>query len=201
MDVKQKYYQDTDGLSQLQLGTRCRIESQRQTVGYGPSVTHGWATPDKMRKKCCYGQKNLGSICGSLSPSPTHFSHTTNINPFENKVWEIYFYKEVCSSIHWSSSLCLIMFRIYLFYVYVCGYTTGAPSGSCSKQCLAFLCSFHLFFFPSKHFVSVQVVPRYGNINTVTPWKKSCFISSERSDFHTIDNLSMTIPYIMKIVI
>ena len=27
--------------------------------------------PSRMRKKCCYGQRNLGSICGSLSPSPT----------------------------------------------------------------------------------------------------------------------------------
>ena len=32
-----------------------------------------------MRKKCCYGQKNLGSICSSLSPSPSHLSHTRNI--------------------------------------------------------------------------------------------------------------------------
>ena len=70
---------------------RCRSENQRQTEGFGPSVTHGWATPAKMRKKCCYGQKNFGSICSSLSPSPTHLSHTTNINPFENKVCEIIF--------------------------------------------------------------------------------------------------------------
>ena len=61
-----------------------------------------WALSDprlsslaRMRKKCCYGQKTMGSICSSLSPSPTHLSHTTNINPFESKVWEVYFYKEV----------------------------------------------------------------------------------------------------------
>ena len=46
--------------------------------------------PSRMRKKCCYGQRNLGSICSSLFPSPTHISHTTNINPFKNKVWEIF---------------------------------------------------------------------------------------------------------------
>ena len=40
------------------------------------------SSPARMRKKCCYGQKNLGSICSSLSPSPTHLSHITNINPF-----------------------------------------------------------------------------------------------------------------------
>ena len=45
-------------------------------LGYtGPTVEK------RMRKKCCYGQKNFGSICGNLSPSPTHLSHTTNINP------------------------------------------------------------------------------------------------------------------------
>ena len=27
----------------------------------------------------------------NMSPSPTYLSHTTNINPFENKVWEIIF--------------------------------------------------------------------------------------------------------------
>ena len=65
------------------------------------------------------GQKNLGSICSSLSPSPTHLSHTTNINPFENKVWERYFYKEEYSFVHWTSSLCLIMFPLLFVYVYV----------------------------------------------------------------------------------
>ena len=55
----------------------------------------------------------------SPSPSPDHLLPLTNINPFENKVWGIHFYKEVCSFVHWSSSLCLIMLRIYLYmYMY-----------------------------------------------------------------------------------
>ena len=44
---------------------------------------HTVEQPSRMRKKCCYGQRNFGSICGRLSPSPTHLSRTTNINPFE----------------------------------------------------------------------------------------------------------------------
>ena len=36
----------------------------------------------RMRKTCCYGQRNLGSKCGSLSSSQTHLSHVTDINPF-----------------------------------------------------------------------------------------------------------------------
>ena len=51
--------------------------SSRQRV-WGPTVEQ----PIRMQKKCCYGQRNIGLICGSLSPSPTHLSHTTNINPF-----------------------------------------------------------------------------------------------------------------------
>ena len=53
----------------------------------------------------------------SLFPSPAHLSHTTNINPFENKVWEIYFYKEVCSFIHWSS---YIIFDYVSAYICIC---------------------------------------------------------------------------------
>ena len=119
----------TDGLSQFQF--QLELESVGDKMPeWEPAADRGlWAVSDprlsnpaKMRKKCCYGQKNFGSICSSLSPFPTNLSHTTNINPFKNKVWEIYFYKEVCSFVHWSSSLLLTMFP-YIF-VYVCGYTT-----------------------------------------------------------------------------
>ena len=87
------------------------------------------SSPARMQKKCYYGHRNFGSICSSLSPSPTYLSYTRNINPFENKVWEIYFYKEVCSFVHWSSSLLLTMFLrifiyMYMYCVVVCGYTT-----------------------------------------------------------------------------
>ena len=108
------------------------------------SRQRAWALSDprlsntaKMRKKCCYGQKNFGSICSSLSASPTHLSHPTNINPFENKVWEIYFfYKEVCSFVHWSLSLSVDCFRMYYVYVlcscmwlYNTGHYWGCPRG------------------------------------------------------------------------
>ena len=94
--------------------------SGRQRADSDPRLS----SPTRMRKKCCYGQKNLGSICSSLSPSPTHLSHTTNINPFENKVWEIYFYKEVCSFVHWNSSLCLIRICICIRAVVLWVYNT-----------------------------------------------------------------------------
>ena len=109
-----------------------QLESVRYKVPeWGPAVDRGlWAlsdsrlsSPAKMRKKCCYGQKNLVSICSSLSPSPTHLSHTTSINPLDNKEWEVSFYEEVCSFVLWSSSLLLTMFPHIFIYMYMYTYS------------------------------------------------------------------------------
>ena len=43
----------------------------------------------------------------------------------------------------------------------------------------------------SMHFVSIHVVHPYSSIVTVTAWKKSCFILSDRSHFYLINNLSI----------
>ena len=93
-----------DGSSQLE--TRCRSESQRNTEGLGPSVTHGWVTPAKMRKKRCYGRGRTWvqiTVCLRLQL----ISHTQLHHSFENKVWDIYFHKEVYSFIG-VRKLCLI---------------------------------------------------------------------------------------------
>ena len=65
------------GSSQLETG--CQRENQLQTEGFGHSVTHCWATPAKMRKKCCYGrEKNLGQYSSpSLSPLISHTQQTS----------------------------------------------------------------------------------------------------------------------------
>ena len=78
----------SDGLNFLKSvvdGVRVAVrgsENQLQTEGLLLSVTPGWAVPSRMRMKCCYYHMNMGSICCSLSQSPTHLSHITNINPF-----------------------------------------------------------------------------------------------------------------------
>ena len=82
------------------------------------------SNPSQDEKEVLLWSEELGSICSRLSPSPTHLSHTTNISPFENKFSRIFFYKEVCSFFHWSRHYCWLCFRLYLYYVYVCGYTT-----------------------------------------------------------------------------
>ena len=123
---------------EFQFHFQLQLESVRNKMSaWEPTADRGlWAlsnprlsSPAKMRKKCCYDhEKNFGSICSGLSLSPTHLSHTRNINPFENKVLEVYFYEEVCSFVHWSRHYCWQCFRIYIYiYIYcvvVCGYTT-----------------------------------------------------------------------------
>ena len=70
------------------------------------------SNPAKMRKKYCW-------VNIAVYPHLQLISHTTSINPFENKVWEIYFYKEVCSFVHWSLSLLLTMFPL-IFVLCIC---------------------------------------------------------------------------------
>ena len=76
------------------------------------------SSPAKMRKKCCYGQKNFGSICSNLSPSPTHLSHTANITLSRIKSERYIFIKKcVRSFVHWSPSLLLTMFPLIFVHV------------------------------------------------------------------------------------
>ena len=79
--------------------------------GLGPLMTHGWATQPRWsaaKVRRTWGQYSSPSVS-------THLSHTRNINLSWIKYERLYFYKEVYSFVHWSTSLCLIMFRIYLY--------------------------------------------------------------------------------------
>ena len=113
MYVRKLYNQEPEAVraSWSHLGKRCRSESQR-------------ATPAKMRKKCCYVQKNLGqyvAVCLRLQLT----SHIQPTSTLSDKVWEVYFYtevcerfyfyKEVCSFVHWSRHYCWLCFCIYMY--------------------------------------------------------------------------------------
>ena len=67
-----------DGLSQLE--TRCWSDNQLQTEGFGPSVTRCWATPAKMRKKCCYGWGRTW-VNIAVCPCLQLISHTQQTSP------------------------------------------------------------------------------------------------------------------------
>ena len=80
--VSSSQFQFSSSCSWSQLGDKMPAwESACWLRACGPQWPRLSSTA-RMRKKCCYGQKNFGSICGSLSPSPTQLSHATNINPF-----------------------------------------------------------------------------------------------------------------------
>ena len=91
----------SDGLSQLE--TRCRIESQLQTEGFGPSVTRGWATKPRWGRSAAMVERRTLGQNNSLFLSPAHFSHTTTLTLSRIKCERLYFYKEGCSFVHWSS--------------------------------------------------------------------------------------------------
>ena len=109
----------------------------------GPTVEQ----PSRMRKKCCYGQRNLGSICCSLFRLQLT-SHTQPLlkpfcNPFENKVWEVYFSKEVCSFViiidYVSACICIWLYntqlRCYLLYFFVPVILLGSILWYASLEC------------------------------------------------------------------
>ena len=99
-----------DGLSQLE--TECWSENQLQTEGFGPLVTPGWATPAKMRKKCCFGRGRTWvniAVLPCLHSFLTHKKHYL----FENKVREIYIKKSIRSSV-----------EVVIIFDYGCEYTT-----------------------------------------------------------------------------
>ena len=73
--------------------------------GLGPSVTHSWAAQLEWGRSAAMVRGTLGQYVASVSVSNsplTHNQHQPFRNPFENKVWEVYFYKEVSSFVHWS---------------------------------------------------------------------------------------------------
>ena len=68
--------------------------------------------------------------------------------------------------------------------------------GCCFQNLFSIACGILVLFlssFFSICFINVQVVHSYGRIDTTAAWKKSCFILSDRSDFHMINNQLITV--------
>ena len=105
--------------SSSQLETRCRSESQRQTEGFGPSVTHGWATPSQDEKKMLlWSRGELGSILQSVLVSSSSHTHKKH-HLFKNKVWEIYFLKGcIRSFIEVRISYLIMSLLIFVLWLY-----------------------------------------------------------------------------------
>ena len=111
--------------SQLEIGCP-RSENQHQTEGMGPQDPR-LSSPAEWGRSAAMVRRTLGqyvAVCPHLQLT-SHTKPTSTLlqpfhNPFENKVWEVYFYKEVCSFfevVHY----CWLFFRIHLYmYMYSC---------------------------------------------------------------------------------
>ena len=95
----------------VERGTRSQPEVSLTSLQGGASIGTSWLLEEDM------GRRSLLSEYMSLHPSLTHHR---NINPFENKVWEIYiFIKKCVHSFIEVCKLCLIMFTlIFVFVLY-----------------------------------------------------------------------------------
>ena len=88
-------------------------ENQLPAEGLGPQDPR-LSSPAEWETKCCYSQRNWGSICCSLF-SLQVTSHTqpfrNSFATLSNKVWEVYFSKEVCSFVfiveYVSANICI----------------------------------------------------------------------------------------------
>ena len=134
VDVKQLYNRvpRTAWVSWSQLvGVSCSWSSSCSSRQWEPAPDRELAAlsdprlsgPAEWGRGAAIIQRNLGSICCSLFPSQTHLSHIILSqpfrNPFENKVWEVYFSKEVCSFViivnYVSAYICIriVVSRLY----------------------------------------------------------------------------------------
>ena len=103
-----------------------------------------WPTIEQPKPECgrsaAMVRRTLGqyvAVCPRLQLTSHTQPTSTFRNPFANlsriKCERYIFYKEVCSFVHWSSSLLLTMLP-RMYYVYVCGYTTSQTIGEHSPH-------------------------------------------------------------------
>ena len=106
-----------DGSSQLE--TICRSESQRQTEGFGPSMTHGWATQPRWgRSAAVVARRTWVNI--TVCPGLPLISHTQQTSTLSRIKCERYiFIKKCVRSFIGVRILCLIMsLLIFVLRVY-----------------------------------------------------------------------------------
>ena len=93
-----------------------RQDAEVRTRGRQKALGPQWPTVEqpqaKMWQKCCYGRRRTWSQYSSLSPSPTHLSHTTNITLSRIKCERYIFIKKCIRSFIEVHILCLIMFLL-----------------------------------------------------------------------------------------
>ena len=90
--------------------------------GLGPSVTHGLAAQPGFERSAAIVRRTLGQYV-AVCPRLQLTSHTQPTSTLSNKVWEVYFYKEVCSFVHRSSYIMFEYVSAYICIGIMCMYT------------------------------------------------------------------------------
>ena len=103
-----------------------RVRASCRQRALGPQ----WSTVEqpqpRWERSTAMVEEELG-VNIAVCPRLQLISHTQQHHPFTNKVWERYFYKEVCSFVHWSLYIIGWLFphvSIYL-YMYTCSCITA----------------------------------------------------------------------------
>ena len=134
--VKQWY---NPGATGSQLVWRQRSKSVFHFEEWKPGPSKGWAPwppveqPSRMRRKCCYSQcAGWGQYVAFFVQSPTHLSHNNHFVTLSNKVWEVYFSKELCP----------FVFIVLTMFLHAFEYVTWLPKKCNSKYIrrIFFLC-------------------------------------------------------------
>ena len=98
-----------------QLGTRCRIESQQQIEGLGPSVTHSWAALSECERSAAMVRRTLGQYV-AVCPRFQLTSHTQPASTLSRIKCERYIFLKKCvRSFVEVHHYCWLCFRLYLY--------------------------------------------------------------------------------------
>ena len=127
VDVRQLYNQvpqtvwvsSRSSCSWSQLGTRWPRENQRQTEGFGPSVTHGWPRQPRCERSAAMIRRTLGQYV-AVWPRLQLTYHTQPTSTLSRIMWvRCIFIKKCVRSFIEVRHYCWLCFRLYL-YMYTC---------------------------------------------------------------------------------
>ena len=112
-----KEYRQVLGAVELAGDRNVRVRTSLQTEGCGPQRPPVEQPQPRCRRSAAMVKRRTWvniAVCPCLQSSVTHHKN------IENKVWEIYFCKELCSFIHWSCHYVWLCSRLYIYIYCIC---------------------------------------------------------------------------------
>ena len=103
--------------------------------GLGPSVTHGWVAQPEWERSAAMARRTRGQYA-AVCPRFQLTSHTQPTSTLLRiKCERLYFYKEVCSFVHWSRHYCWLSFHLYLYMYMFAAIQHLAQSETSFRSC------------------------------------------------------------------